>query len=84
MLIMNQFNFFFDNFCFSGRKIAEVGRDGDKLSPPTPINSIENNSQKIQINIIFFASKIFSAPADLSYPLFLTLFHDNTALNLIR
>ncbi len=40
--------------------------------------------KKIQVNIIFFASKIFSAPADLSYPLFLTLFHDNTALNLIR
>ncbi|MEM7712429.1 MAG: hypothetical protein AAF349_02350 [Cyanobacteria bacterium P01_A01_bin.68] len=43
---MNQFNFFFDNFCCFGRKIAEIGRDGDKLSPPRPINSIENNSQK--------------------------------------
>jgi len=43
---MNQFNFFFDNFCFLGRKIGKIYRHGDKPSPPRSINIIDNNLQQ--------------------------------------
>ncbi|MEL6457378.1 MAG: hypothetical protein AAFY21_00405 [Cyanobacteria bacterium J06641_2] len=81
---MNQFNFFFDNFCLLGRKIAEIYRDVDKLSPPRSINGIENNLQENTNEYYILCQQNFFHLLDLFYSLLLTLSHDELALNLIQ